>query len=90
MEVVGAADHESTALDIYSRNLKPRRRIAGNLFQSFDFNVAGRGSGAQFSGRPVALDSDLRSLEHGVDLLIGGPPCQGLSSANNFTRSDDP
>lgn len=35
-------------------------------------------------------EKKLRSTVGEVDLLIGGPPCQGHSDLNNFSRRDDP
>ncbi len=56
--------------------------------------------GRNFPGGQAVQDSVLSFLEPGrrddlralgpVDLLIGGPPCQGHSDLNNHTRRDDP
>jgi len=42
-------------------------------------------------GAPVSLpEGDFKSFTGKVDLLLGGPPCQGHSDLNNHTRRDDP
>ncbi len=38
----------------------------------------------------VLEDGDLRARYGPVDLLLGGPPCQGHSDLNNHSRRDDP
>lgn len=35
-------------------------------------------------------ESKLRSRVDEIDLLMGGPPCQGHSDLNNYSRRDDP
>jgi DNA (cytosine-5)-methyltransferase 1 len=61
---------------------------------------AARTYGRNFPGGQAVQDSVLSFLEPNdrrlaplagqVDLLIGGPPCQGHSDLNNHTRRDDP
>ena len=42
-------------------------------------------------GMPASSrESDFRSYVGSVDVLLGGPPCQGHSDLNNHTRRDDP
>jgi DNA (cytosine-5)-methyltransferase 1 len=47
-----------------------------------------------FDGRigatPSTREKSTRRRLGRIDLLIGGPPCQGHSSLNNHTRGDDP
>lgn len=47
-----------------------------------------------FDGRlgaePTAVEARLARTVGSVDVLIGGPPCQGNSDLNNHTRRDDP
>jgi DNA (cytosine-5)-methyltransferase 1 len=38
----------------------------------------------------VAAEVEERSWRQGLDLLVGGPPCQGHSDLNNRSRRDDP
>jgi len=41
-------------------------------------------------GPPTLAESRLQDIAGRVDLLVGGPPCQGNSSLNNRTRGKDP
>ena len=36
------------------------------------------------------LNEELRATEGNVDILLGGPPCEGHSNSNNLTRRNDP
>jgi DNA (cytosine-5)-methyltransferase 1 len=38
----------------------------------------------------TAVEVDERSGRIGLDILVGGPPCQGHSDLNNHSRRDDP
>lgn len=40
--------------------------------------------------KPTATEADVVRQVGAIDLLIGGPPCQGHSNLNNRTRRDDP
>ena len=85
-----AADIDLPALQIYRTNLSPKRILQTNVWESLDFQVHGRGVGASLHDRPVVLLAEMASMQNNVDLLIGGPPCQGHSTANNRTRLEDP
>lgn len=70
--------------------------IAAAYTQNF---AVANGSGSmhvqQWFDRPPGQTLSLverrtRKLVGGVDLLVGGPPCQGHSTLNNHTRGDDP
>ena len=84
---VFAADLEASARTAYERN----------------FFRAGFGAGQTFEDRPIELvlngdlgtsptESERALVEHlgHINLLMGGPPCQGHSNLNNHTRRDDP
>lgn len=71
-------------------------------FETLRANLLSRNSRFKFSWprwlpkEPIAIDSLLRnykthlqSLEGSIDLLVGGPPCQGFSSAGR-RKHDDP
>ena len=85
-----AADMDTGASGIYQANLSPRRTMATNIWEAIDFQVGGRGEGAHLLGSPIILAPEMEPLVGGVDLVIGGPPCQGHSTANNWTRQNDP
>jgi DNA (cytosine-5)-methyltransferase 1 len=83
-----AADFEPAALGVYETNLKPARVFDGDILKLVDFKWS------VSKGRP-RLDARWNTRGYGelrgdVDLLIGGPPCQGHSDLNNHSRRDDP
>jgi DNA (cytosine-5)-methyltransferase 1 len=87
---LAAVDSNRNALEVFQRNLEPDAALALNLWEVTDFQIAGRGNGARFVGEPELLNPLLASLQGRVDVLLGGPPCQGYSNSNNHTRRDDP
>ena len=75
-EPVLAVDIEAWAVQTYGRNFPGGQAVQDSVLS--------------FLG-PDGLRADtLGRLTGGVDLLIGGPPCQGHSDLNNHTRRDDP
>ena len=56
---------------------------------AIDYQLRTRGGGVRLAYPPRLVDDALRGVK-GVDLLIAGPPCQGHSNLNNFSRRDDP
>lgn len=75
-EPVLAVDIEPWAVQTYGRN--------------FSGGLAIQDSVLSFLGPDGPRAETLRGLAGAVDLLIGGPPCQGHSDLNNHTRRDDP
>jgi DNA (cytosine-5)-methyltransferase 1 len=66
----------------YATNFEPAMgATASGVTDWFD-----RNSGAPLS----AIERLTRSAVGPVDILIGGPPCQGHSTLNNYTRGNDP
>ena len=76
-----ANDIDSAVLDIYSRNLPEAEIDSRPVEQLFDGAL-----GAKASPGERALKTRLGK----IDILVGGPPCQGHSTFNNHTRHDDP
>ena len=80
-EVALAIDSNETALGVFRENFRPRVARTEPVEALFDGNVGD------------ALTSSERRwrAEVGpIDLLVGGPPCQGNSDLNNHTRREDP
>lgn len=44
----------------------------------------------ELGSAPTARERVLLAATEQIDILVGGPPCQGHSNLNNYTRRDDP
>jgi DNA (cytosine-5)-methyltransferase 1 len=76
------------AVDLDARALKVlRTNLPGTTTKAADLSDL-------FHGQPgeelTEQESELRSKVGSVDILVGGPPCQGHSDLNNHTRRSDP
>ncbi len=76
-----AAEHNEKIAEVYSRNLAPENLHVGDISEALD---------GKFGQPPTSTEKDLAAKVLEVDLLCGGPPCQGHSDLNNYTRRDDP
>jgi DNA (cytosine-5)-methyltransferase 1 len=76
-----ASDLEREILDIYARNLHPADVAHGPIEELLD---------GELGAPPTVHEEFLMSMVGEVDLVIGGPPCQGHSQLNNRTRGNDP
>lgn len=75
-----AVDIDRTALEIYQRNIPVEKAIADPIESILD-----SGLGEPMSSKEKNLKKELGH----VDILVGGPPCQGHSDLNNHTRRTD-
>lgn len=81
-DVLGAVDTMQAALDVYAANFKGASTICGDVSALL----------------PKDASEGLTDFERGVlarangrlGIVVGGPPCQGHSDLNNYTRRDDP
>ena len=80
-EVVLAIDSNEQALGVFRENFHPRIARSEPVESSFDGTVG---------GRLTSAERRLRAEVGTIDLLVGGPPCQGNSDLNNHTRREDP
>ena len=81
IDVRFAGDSEPAAIRCYRQNFPGANAICGDLRSIFSEDLNKRLSKAE---------RDLRSRVGDLDLLLGGPPCQGHSDLNNYSRRDDP
>lgn len=80
MQVLLAVDFNVAAVRTYKANFPGARAVVADVESLLDGDV----------GAPcTAIERRLRRLSE-VDLVIGGPPCQGHSDLNNHTRRRDP
>lgn len=81
IDVQLAVDMDTDALSVYEANFAPREAVADPIQSLLDRSPE----------QPLSFaERALRRQLDGVDLVLGGPPCQGHSSLNNRTRRDDP
>ena len=76
-----ALDSDQVAATVYRTNFPEARVVCGRVEDLFDGSL-----GAPLTRGEVAVKRDVGK----VDLLLGGPPCQGYSDLNNHTRRADP
>jgi DNA (cytosine-5)-methyltransferase 1 len=84
-----AVDLDRDALEVYRANLKPREIVCNSVTSLVNFQLRTVEGAVCFADVP-SLSGQLQKLRGRVDLVIGGPPCQGHSGFNNKTRGDDP
>jgi DNA (cytosine-5)-methyltransferase 1 len=81
LDVRLAVDFDSTAVSVYRANL-PDAEVRQAKVQDL------------FDGDPgdelTVSEIEIKDAVGQVDVLLGGPPCQGHSSLNNHTRRSDP
>lgn len=79
-EAVLAADIDSAALEVYSHNLTPSLTRSEPLERLFE---------GSFESSLSRKEEEIREQVGAIELLVGGPPCQGHSNLNNHTRRHD-
>jgi len=81
LDVRLAVDLDDIATKVYRHNFPKARAVTGRVESYFD--------GALDRGR-TETEANTKKRCGAVDILIGGPPCQGHSDLNNHTRRNDP
>ena len=76
-----AIDSDQDAAAVFGMNFKGSRVEVGLVEQYFD----GRSDAAL-----TEMERHVQAITGSVDVLLGGPPCQGHSNLNNHTRRSDP
>lgn len=89
IRVLLAADTDGKALGIYDRNLRPLSVSSQSVATLARYGVVSDGRATRIAGTPE-IQPPLLDAVGQVDLVIGGPPCQGHSGFNNATRRTDP
>jgi DNA (cytosine-5)-methyltransferase 1 len=75
-----AVDSERAATHVYQRNFPEAFALAEDITQLL---------GGKVDRRPMPEEKAMARRVGPVDLLVGGPPCQGHSDLNNRTRRAD-
>ena len=78
-----AVDKNLHALEVYRTNF----RLSDNVVREADVNQLLSGSLGELANES---EKDLIQYLENVDILVAGPPCQGNSNLNNWTRGNDP
>lgn len=81
MEVALSMDIDATAMSVYKLNLPSDNVQVGDVAEVFD---------GEIGESPTSGEAELSQRVLPVDVLVGGPPCQGHSNLNNRTRRRDP
>jgi DNA (cytosine-5)-methyltransferase 1 len=90
LEVAACVDLDEVALGVFRRNHRPRHTLVRNVDNLVDYSLRFDRDEATFAFTPELLEGVFASLVGRVDVVIGGPPCQGHSNLNNRTRRADP
>ena len=78
---VFAADTNKEVLGLYQKNFQPLASDGNPIERMIDGEL----------GAPRTSAEEVFCKKIGeVDILVAGPPCQGNSNLNNYTRRDDP
>ena len=77
-----AMDVDPDAISVYRDNFDGANAVVRDVRERFDGDLKQPLTTKERKAR--------RELRGGVDFLVGGPPCQGNSNLNNFTRWNDP
>jgi DNA (cytosine-5)-methyltransferase 1 len=88
--LVAAVDLDTIALQLVEAHFRPLFARAKSVEELIKYEVDLSGAVDEFVTFPQLQDSQLAQLKNRVDLLVGGPPCQGHSNLNNRTRRFDP
>ena len=88
-KLLAACDLDSDALKLIKKHFNPYviKNNSVETLVKYAVDPSGRLNG--FIHSPEILDSEFAQFKGKVDLLIGGPPCQGHSNLNNHTRRAD-
>lgn len=81
IDVPLAVDSEQAPSDVFKANF-PKAVVQVAAVESYFDGALG--------AEPTKTELNVIEQVGAVDLLIGGPPCQGHSDLNNHTRRDDP
>jgi DNA (cytosine-5)-methyltransferase 1 len=89
-EFVAAVDLDQVALNVYRKNMPRALCLNTNVDGLVDYAITNAAQRWQFKYEPVMLHPSFRGRTNRIDMVVGGPPCQGHSNLNNVTRRNDP
>lgn len=80
-EVPLAIDADQAVIDLYEQNLPGAKTKVGDVAELFPGDVG---------SKKTKTETKIKAGIGDIDVLLGGPPCQGHSDLNNHTRRRDP
>lgn len=81
LEIALAVDFEPLATSVYQQNFAFAERVETASVEAFFDGALG--------DAPTFVEQRIAATVADVDVLVGGPPCQGHSNLNNHTRRVD-
>jgi DNA (cytosine-5)-methyltransferase 1 len=81
VEIPLAVDFDAAALACYKANFPNAEAQCTDVMTMFASN---------WQAKLTPAELEMRQRAGRIDMLVGGPPCQGHSDLNNFTRRRDP
>ena len=85
-----AVDFDPNALALVKNHFSPIVGRVARAEELVSYSVDHSQTLSDFITQPRILDPRIAQFKGKVDLLVGGPPCQGHSNLNNRTRRFDP
>ena len=90
MKSMAAVDIDEHALEVFRANHAARIIRNCSVTDLVDYSVQKDAENYSFFNTPEIVDEQFEKLVGRVELVLGGPPCQGHSNLNNHTRRNDP
>lgn len=88
--LLGCVDTDPAAVEVFSKNLSPRLPLRKNVDALVEYALRFDKEVPRFAYPPELVDPLLGEEIGRVNVVAGGPPCQGHSNLNNHTRRSDP
>lgn len=88
--LLAAVDIDKAALTLTAHHFNPIIVYSKSVEEIVKYSVDLTGELKDFITKPKIVNSQFAQFKGKVDLLVGGPPCQGHSNLNNRTRRSDP
>ena len=85
-----AADIDKVALNLVRSHFRPVYSRDKSVEDLIRYELDLSNNNGRYITPPEIIDNQIKALRGRVDLLVGGPPCQGHSNLNNKTRRFDP
>ena len=85
-----ACDNDKAALDLVNHHFRPMVKSNEAVENLIKYSVDLSGENKNFITFPEIKNQQIAQFKGKIDLLVGGPPCQGHSNLNNKTRRHDP